>query len=265
LDCSWFDDNPFDFQPFRQAYRISSGRPAHDLKERLRKALINLPLDGFIKPWQQRTIDAKLIIMDMDSTLVQAETIDQIAAHAGLMSEVSAITEAAMRGELDFTQSLTRRVAMLKGISTAQLEQVHARLPLTEGAEELVRSAKDNGCMTVLVSGGFTYFAGPIVERLGIDEMYANELGFDGDVLSGVVNGRVVDAAYKKDTLVRLIAELGLSPAQTIAVGDGANDLLMLAEAGTGIAFHGKPRVQEQADSVINHYGLQAIKWLLGW
>ena len=262
-EVTWSSTNPGDFVPYRQAYRLSSALSAQELKERLRSVLVSFPLDGFVKPWQSRMLKARLIIMDMDSTLVQAETIDQIAKHAGVMSEVSKITEAAMRGELDFTQSLIKRVAMLRGISRTQLEAVHDYLPLTEGAEALLKYAKDNDCMTVLVSGGFTYFAQPIVARLGIDEMHANELGFEGDTLSGEVIGKVVDAQYKKDTLVSLIREHGFDKNETIAIGDGANDLLMLSAAGTGIAFHGKPKVQEQADSVINHYGLQAVSWLL--
>lgn len=261
----WSDDNRADFRAGRCAYKLVTSLEQQDVKEQVRVSLEGLALDGFVIPWEQRMLKPELIIMDMDSTLVQAETIDQIAKHAGVMDKVSEITEAAMRGELDFKASLKRRVSMLEGLTRDQLEPVHQSLPLTNGARELIQAARKNNCMTVLVSGGFNYFAAPIVKDLGIDEYYANELEFENEVLTGKVVGTIVDAEFKQDTLNRLISEHGFSRANTIAVGDGANDLLMLGDAGLGIAFHGKPKVQHEAQAVINHLGLDAIQLLLGW
>lgn len=243
---------------------FSSSQSQYQLKESLRAILCETQYNGFVLQ-QGHNLHPQLLIMDMDSTLVQAETIDQIAAHAGRMTEVSAITESAMRGELDFSQSLTKRVAMLKGLAKGQLEQVHKALPLTSGAEQLIAAANKHNCLTVLVSGGFSYFAEPIAKRIGIDETYANELEFVDERLTGRVVGTIVDAEFKQMTLNRLISERGFDRARTIAIGDGANDLLMLDAAGLGIAFHGKPKVQAQAQAVLNHTGLEALQWLLEW
>lgn len=260
----WVEAEKFTFNAPRTEISCRSELELNQLKEILREQLANLPLEGFVLQ-DRACLTPELIIMDMDSTLVQAETIDQIANYVGRMPEVSAITEAAMRGELDFVQSLTKRVAMLMGLDKTQLEHVHDALPLTSGAANLIAAARKNNCMTVLVSGGFTYFAQPIADRIGIDEVYANELEFAENKLTGRVVGTIVDAEFKQDTLNRLINEKGFSRSNTIAVGDGANDLLMLGDAGLGIAFHGKPKVQQQAGAVINHYGLEAIQWLLDW
>ena len=261
---AWRDQTAFTLTSPRTELSFSSDLSAAELKEILREQLAKLPLEGFVLA-DVAPLTPELLIMDMDSTLVQAETIDQIAHHAGRMPEVSAITEAAMRGELDFVQSLTKRVAMLMGVDKTQLEHVHDALPLTSGAAALIAAARQNNCMTVLVSGGFTYFAQPIADRVGIDEVYANELEFAENKLTGRVVGNIVDAEFKRETLNRLISEKGFSRSKTIAVGDGANDLLMLGDSGLGIAFHGKPKVQQQASAVINHYGLEAIQWLLDW
>ncbi len=258
------DPDEFTFSPPRTEVLFESDLPRSELNRQLHQALRNLPLEGFILA-DTSVLKPELIIMDMDSTLVQAETIDQIAHHAGRMAEVSAITEEAMRGELDFVQSLNKRVAMLMGIDRVQLDHVHDALPLTSGAADLITAAQKNHCMTVLVSGGFTYFAQPIADRLGIDEVYANELEFAENKLTGRVVGTIVDAEFKRDTLNRLIDEQSFSRMKTMAIGDGANDLLMLADAGLGIAFHGKPKVQQKADSAINYFGLEAVQWLLGW
>lgn len=248
----------------RAEVSFTSEKSQHELKELLRVTLSDSDYDGFVLQ-QGHNLNPQLLIMDMDSTLVQAETIDQIADHVGRMAEVSAITESAMRGELDFSQSLKKRVAMLEGLPKAQLEQVHDALPLTSGAESLIAAANKNNCLTVLVSGGFTYFAQPIANRIGIDEIYANELEFVDDQLTGRVIGTIVDAEFKQMTLNRIISEYGFDRERTIAIGDGANDLLMLGDAGLGIAFHGKPKVQEQAQSVLNRFGLDGLQWLLDW
>ena len=244
---------------------VTSTRDLMSLKSKLQAIVNQAGLDLIIKSAESADIRPRLIIMDMDSTLVQAETIDQIANHAGVMAEVSAITESAMRGELDFTQSLKKRVAMLEGLSTEQLEAVHDALPLTSGAENLIRQAITHNCYTVLVSGGFTHFAQPIADRIGIREVHANYLEFIDGHLTGKVTGEIVDAEYKRRTLLNLIAERDLQVEETIAIGDGANDLLMLGKAGTGIAFHGKPKVQAESQAAINIYGLEAVSWWLGW
>ena len=235
------------------------------LKEAIQSLVNDAGFDCLLKPAAEADITPKLLIMDMDSTLVQAETIDQIAKHAGVMSEVSAITESAMRGELDFTQSLLKRVSMLNGIAEAELTEVHNALPLTTGAETLIHGANAHDCYTVLVSGGFTYFAQPIADRIGIQEVHANTLEFADGRLTGRVTGAIVDAAYKKNTLERLLVERGIKRQETIAIGDGANDLLMLGAAGTGIAFHGKPKVQAESKVALNLFGLDALNWWQGW
>ena len=222
-------------------------------------------VDLITKIWQHRDISAGLIIMDMDSTLVQAETIDEIARLAGVGDKVAKITESAMRGELDFTESLNARVAMLKGISVDELEGVHSCLPLTMGAAELLNNASLHGCHTALVSGGFTRFAEPITKKLAINTLSANVLEIKDGFLTGQVIGEIVDARSKLDTLRSLQSQLKLHSEEIIAIGDGANDLLMLGAAGTGIAFHAKPKVQQQASAHINYNNLNAVNWLLNW
>jgi len=225
----------------------------------------NIQSDLIVLPWCERTIKPALLIMDMDSTLVQAETIDQIAEVAGVGNKVSEITESAMRGELNFTESLHARVSMLKGVELRSLQSVHQQLPLTRGAKQLIAAAKQNNCYTALVSGGFTMFAEPIVKQLGIDYLAANTLGVENGQLTGEVIGNVVDDKAKRETLLKLKKKLSLNQNQIIAIGDGANDLLMLDEAGTGIAFHAKPKVQHQAKAIINFSNLEAVNWLCDW
>ena len=236
-----------------------------ELKNSLNDLSNQLHVDIILKPWSERYITAGLLIMDMDSTLIQAETIDEIARVAGVGDKVSEITEAAMRGELDFTESLIARVSMLKGITVESIESVHECLHLTEGAENLLKKASSNGCYTALVSGGFTLFAEPIAKSLGFDTISANMLEIDKGKLTGKVQGHIVDSNSKLKTLNQLKKQLGLSREQIIAIGDGANDLPMLSAAGTGIAYHAKPKVQEQASAIINHNNLNAVTWLLDW
>lgn len=224
-----------------------------------------LNVDLFIKPWDERFFTPGLLIMDMDSTLVQAETIDEIARVAGVVDKVAKITESAMRGELDFTESLHARVSMLEGVLVDDIASVHDCLPLTEGAKNLLALANANGCHTALVSGGFTMFAGPIAESLGFDTLSANTLEVKGGRLTGKVVGDVVDGESKLRTLKHLQEQLGLERSQIIAIGDGANDLPMLTAAGTGIAFHAKPKVQQMASARLNVNNLNAVCWLLKW
>ncbi len=206
----------------------------------------------------------RLVALDMDSTLISVEVIDELAKAAGVGEKVAAITEAAMRGELDFKESLRRRVALLEGLDERRLGEIAARLPLTEGAERLIGTLKRLGFKIAIVSGGFTYFGRTLQERLGIDYLFANELEITGGKLTGRVAGEIVGAQEKAELLAALAARERINIAQIVAVGDGANDLPMLAAAGLGIAFRAKPLVRESARSVLSTVGLDGILYLLG-
>ena len=206
----------------------------------------------------------RLVCFDMDSTLIQAEVIDELAKVAGVGEEVATITEQAMRGELDFAESFRRRLALLKGLDESVLQAVARNLPITDGAERLIRILKHFGYKVAILSGGFTYFANYLRDKLGIDYVYANELDFHNGKLSGKVKGDIIDGERKARLLRQLAEQEGISLEQVIAVGDGANDLPMLAIAGLGIAFHAKPLVKEQARHSIATLGLDAILYLLG-
>ncbi len=207
---------------------------------------------------------AGLLISDMDSTLITIECIDEIADFAGLKPQVAEITEAAMRGELDFEGSLTRRVALLEGLSESALEEVwRERLRLTPGAEALAAGLKQRGLRFALVSGGFTFFTERLKAQLGLDFTLANTLEVVEGRLTGRVLGEIVGAQVKRRFLLQTAEQLGLTPSQTLAVGDGANDLPMLQASGLGIAFRAKPKVQAQAAAHLNHSGLDAILHLI--
>ena len=208
----------------------------------------------------------RLICFDMDSTLIQTECIDELAVRAGVGDEVKAITESAMRGEIDFKESFTRRVALLKGLDVSVMQEIAENLPITEGVDRLMSVLKTCGYKIAILSGGFTYFGEYLQRRYGIDYVYANELeiGDDGK-LTGRYVGEVVDGQRKAD-LLKLIAQMEkVNMAQTIAVGDGANDLPMLSEAGLGIAFHAKPRVVANARQSLNTIGLDGVLYFLGF
>ena len=207
----------------------------------------------------------RLVVFDMDSTLIQQEVIDELAREAGVGDQVAEITEAAMRGELDFSQSLERRVSLLKGLNESVMEKVAARLKLNEGADRLLKQLKALGFKTAVLSGGFDYFGNFLSRKLGIDYVYANRLEIENGVLTGKVLGKVVDADRKAELLQKLVLEQGLTLQQTIAVGDGANDLKMLSIAGMGVAFHAKPLVRESADTALTNLGLDAILYLMGY
>ena len=206
----------------------------------------------------------RLVVFDMDSTLIQAEVIDELAKEAGVGEEVAAITAAAMRGELDFRQSLARRVALLAGLPEATLERVAARLRLTEGAELVTSTLKRLGYKIGIISGGFDYFGSRLQTQLGFDYMFANRLEIADGRLTGRVLGEIVDGPRKAELLRQLAAAEGLRLEQTIAVGDGANDLPMLSIAGLGIAFHAKPVVRRQASGAISDMGLDGLLYLIG-
>lgn len=206
----------------------------------------------------------RLVAFDMDSTLIENEVIDELARRAGVGHEVAAITERAMRGELDFRASFRARLALLKGLPETVLDDVYAGLTLTEGAENLIATLKKLGYKTAILSGGFTAIGERIRERLGIDYLFANDLEIRDGVVTGAVSGDIVDAARKAELLRQLAVREGISLEQTIAVGDGANDLLMLGVAGLGIAFRAKPIVRAKAQHSISQLGLDSILYLMG-
>ncbi len=207
----------------------------------------------------------RLVAFDMDSTLIEAEVIDELAKLAGVGEQVSAITERAMRGEIDFSESFRKRVALLKGLEEAALARVAEQLKITEGAEHLISTLRKLGYKTAILSGGFTYFARHLQARLGIDYVFANELDTADGEVTGKVKGTIVDGARKAELLRQLAYEEGIDLQQVIAVGDGANDLPMLSIAGLGIAFRAKPLVQKSAEQSISTLGLDAILYLLGF
>lgn len=211
-----------------------------------------------------RAHEFKLLVMDMDSTLITIECIDEIADFAGKKKEVSEITEAAMRGEIkDFSESLNRRVALLKGVPESCLHSVfEERLRLSPGAETLIEFAKNNGWKTLLVSGGFTYFTDRIKQQLGLDYTRSNTLDIVEGHLTGRVTGEIVDAEVKRQTVLDTCELLGCDPSRALVIGDGSNDLRMMEIAGASVAYHAKPVVQEKTDFCINHGGLDTIcKW----
>ena len=201
--------------------------------------------------------------MDMDSTAIQIECIDEIAKLAGVGELVSAITESAMRGELDFEQSLRRRVGTLKGAPESILQQVRETLPLMPGLVETIETLQKYGWKTAIASGGFTYFADYLKTLLHLDFAASNQFDIEDGKLTGLVKGDVVDAQYKAKTLQHLLGEYGIDSQHSIAIGDGANDLAMMKVAGLGVAFHAKPKVQQQAQIVVNFADLTALLCLL--
>jgi phosphoserine phosphatase len=204
--------------------------------------------------------DFRLLAMDMDSTLISIECIDEIADFAGRKAEVAAVTAAAMRGEIDWPESLRRRVKALAGLDEATLQRVYDdRLRFNPGAERLIAAARRRGVRTLLVSGGFTFFTDRVRERLELDYAYSNVLVVESGRLAGEVSGPLVDAEGKKGHVARLKQELGLTRGQVLAIGDGANDLPMLAEAGTSVAYHAKPIVRDKVDYVLDYAGLDGV------
>ncbi len=207
----------------------------------------------------------KLLVSDMDSTIIGQECIDELADFAGLKEKVARITERAMQGELDFPSALRERVRLLAGLDQKALSRcLDERVEITAGAETLVQTMRAGGASCLLVSGGFLSFANPIAEAVGFDRVKANRLVFAGDKLSGEVGDPVVDSVAKREALIEARDELGLSNADILAVGDGANDKLMIEEAGLGVAFKAKPALARAADAELRHHGLDALLWVQG-
>ena len=238
---------------------VSAAR-ANEVPEAIHMGLHNEQLDWAIVPAGRTLNDFKLVVFDMDSTLINIECIDELADFAGRKAEVSAITEAAMRGEMDYRESLQKRVGVLAGLNAQVLARVFSeRLLLNTGARELLNALQNANIHTALLSGGFTYFTERLRIELGLDFATSNELEIVGGKLTGRVVGEIVDAQAKADKLRALTKEFGLTQDQVMAVGDGANDLLMMAAAGTSIAYHAKPATQAKAKHAINHGGLDSI------
>jgi phosphoserine phosphatase len=232
-------------------------------RETILAALANAPVDAIASPEEGRR--KRLLIADMDSTIVTTETLDEIAAYAGLKDEIAAITRLSMNGELDFAEALRRRVAMLKGLGLDALEKTWQRTELTAGAAELVATMRAHGALTALVSGGFTFFTTRVAARVGFDIHRANRLIDDGAALTGHAGEPILDRDAKLATLRELAAARGLSLSETLATGDGANDLAMLREAGMGIAFRAKPIVAAEARAQVDHAGLRALLFAQGY
>ena len=217
-------------------------------------------LDATYMMGQRDLSEFKLVAMDMDSTLITIECIDEIADMQGLKPQVAAITEAAMRGELDFSASLKQRVALLEGLDASALQRVYdERLKLSPGAETMLAAVQKAGLKTLLVSGGFTFFTERLKARLGLDYTHANELEIVDGKLTGRVLGGIVDAEEKQRTVERVCKEMGISPSEAIVMGDGANDLKMMGIAGLSVAFRAKPVVRSQADVALNFVGLDGL------
>jgi phosphoserine phosphatase len=242
------------------AYRCEGVRYSDALKATIEQECLAAKIDcTFIEPGRKLS-EFKLVAMDMDSTLITIECIDEIADMQGLKPQVAEITEAAMRGEIEFRESLIRRVSLLKGLDAAALQRVYdERLRLSPGAENMLKTVKAAGLKTLLVSGGFTFFTDRMKTRLGLDYTHSNLLEVVDGKLTGRVVGGIVDADEKKHTVERVCAELGISPKQAIVMGDGANDLKMMGISGLSVAFRAKPVVRAQANVALNFTGLDGI------
>jgi phosphoserine phosphatase len=231
----------------------------------LRAALVGEPVDIVVQP-AGRSRRKRLFLADMDSTMIGQECIDELADYVGLKAEIAAITERAMRGEIAFEPALRERVALLEGLPVGTIDEILAnRIALTPGGRTLVRTLRAHGTYTCLVSGGFTLFTGPIAQRIGFDEHRSNRLVLEGGTLAGRVEEPILGREAKLAALVELRERLGLSREDTLAVGDGANDLAMLGEAGLGVAFRAKPAVAAAAHARIDHGDLTALLYIQGY
>ena len=268
--------------------RLTGRRPLNDAKDANDLSVVEFSVRGtpadknklktdFIEISKQCDVDIafqadnifrrnrRLVCLDMDSTIIQTEVIDELARRAGVYDEVAAITASAMRGEIDFKQSFERRIALLKGLDVSVMKEIADSLPLTDGAERLFKTLKKSGYKTAILSGGFTYFGNYLKQKLDIDYVFANELEVKDGKLTGRHVGDIVDGAKKAELLKRLAFKEDIHLQQCIAVGDGANDLPMIQEAGLGIAFHAKPKVKATAQHAISLNGLDTILYLIGF
>ena len=251
--------------PSSGALRAEDVQHTPDVVEAVQAAALAARVDATFIAAGRSLSDFSLVAMDMDSTLITIECIDEIADMQGLKAQVSEITEAAMRGELDFAASLTRRVALLEGLDACALERVYEeRLRLSPGAETMLAAVQAAGLKTLLVSGGFTFFTDRLKERLQLDYTHANVLETENGRLTGRVLGGIVDAEEKMRTVQRVCAELGVPTSRAIVMGDGANDLKMMGVSGLSVAFRAKPVVRAQADVALNFSGLDGVLAVLG-
>ena len=243
-------------QTSHNVWKLCNAHPCAALEEQCRA----LALDYAWVPENLSLQQFSLFVTDMDSTLINIECIDELADLQGVKQQVCEITEASMRGKLDFATSLRQRVHLLRGLPVEAMQQVYEqRLALNPGAHRLLKQLQQASIYTVLVSGGFSYFTDRLRAELGFDEAYGNTLGCENGILTGELTGPVIDAQAKAEHLIRAARQQGIQPQQSIAVGDGANDLLMIHAAGLGIAYHGKPVLQQQAGICLNHCGLDGI------
>ncbi len=234
------------------------------LKKSLRRAVESVNLDIVIQPYHEFEREKRLIVFDMDSTLVDAEIIDEIAKYAGVEEEVKKITEKAMRGEIDFKTALIERVKLLKGLPVEVLEKIYRNIKLTEGAKELIQALKKAGYKVAVVSGGFTYFTDRLKEELGLDYAFGNELEIENGKLTGRIKGRIIDAEEKARIIEEIAKKEGISKENVVAVGDGANDRIMIENAGLGIAFNAKDVLKEVADGTLSKENLIGLACVLG-
>ncbi|MGE5526610.1 MAG: phosphoserine phosphatase SerB, partial [Rhodospirillaceae bacterium] len=239
-----------------EAFRLRDAQPHDDIPALCEAA----KLDCAYIPEGRRLADFRLLVMDMDSTLITIETIDELADMQGLKPEVAAITAQAMRGEIEYNESLRRRVALLKGLDETAMERVYnERLKLSPGAEQLLTAARSAGLKTLLVSGGFTSITDRLKTRLNLDYTRSNTLAVSGGRYTGEVVGDIVNADIKRDELLKVSAAIGATRDQVIAIGDGANDLKFMAEAAVSIAYHAKPVVRVHATYALNYVGLDGV------
>jgi phosphoserine phosphatase len=243
---------------------VPDGLDVKDLTRQLLNAGVGLGIDIALQKENLHRRAKRLVVLDMDSTLIQVEVIDELARLAGIGAQVADITHRAMNGELDFKQALRERVALLKGLSSDALEEVYSSLPFTPGAKNLVRVLRQLGFKTAVISGGFSFFTDRLKNELGLDYAYANDLAIENGQVTGEVRGSIVDGQRKAELLEEIAHREGIALSQVIAIGDGANDLPMIGKAGLGIAFNAKARVREQAQYRINQPSLDSILYLLG-
>jgi len=250
---------------FFYGHRMEHGRDVEAaMRAELREMAEDAEADLVLESKAEHGRPMRLFCFDMDSTLIQGETIDELAKMAGVGEQVVAITAAAMRGELQFQESFRRRVALLRGLPEARVLEAIDRLPLMEGAERLFRTLKARGAKTAVFSGGFTFLGDYLKEKLGVDHVFANHLDIQDGAVTGEVTGGIVDGARKAELLIEIAGREGIPLEQVAAVGDGANDLPMLGLAGMGVAFHAKPVVRAAARYAMTHVGLDGLLYLLG-